>query len=174
MFSFLLLNQQFNIIEELHIDSHDQHYSCLSDKLCSSRGSCWIFFRHGNIPHKHCRSSLWNRSWTFSISISSTQPTVGAKSDQQVNICSFVVRCYRMWPSTQWHWVYTGWSNVPYVQFESVGDFIPEPRCSKFAVELQTSGNRNGCVKGLVEFWTEGPRVTGAPTCTKYGNVCSV
>ena len=26
---------------------------------------------------------------------------VGAKSDQQVNICSFAVRCDRMWPSTQ-------------------------------------------------------------------------
>ena len=24
----------------------------------------------------------------------------------------------------------------PYVQFESVGDFIPEPRCLKFAVGL--------------------------------------
>ena len=23
---------------------------------------------------------------------------------------------------------------MPYVQFESVGDFIPKPRCSKFAV----------------------------------------
>ena len=26
---------------------------------------------------------------------------VGAKSDQQVNICSFIVRCDRIWPSTQ-------------------------------------------------------------------------
>ena len=26
---------------------------------------------------------------------------VGAESDQHVNICSFVVRCDRMWPSTQ-------------------------------------------------------------------------
>ena len=34
--------------------------------------------------------------------------------------------------------VYTGSGNVPYVQFESVGDFISEPRCSKFAVGLQT------------------------------------
>jgi len=36
---------------------------------------------------------------------------------------------------------------MPYVQFESVGDFIPEPRCSKFAVGLQTSGNKNGVLK---------------------------
>ena len=34
--------------------------------------------------------------------------------------------------------VYTGSGNVPYVPFESVGDFIPEPRCSKFVVGLQT------------------------------------
>ena len=27
---------------------------------------------------------------------------VGAKSDQQVNICSFTVRYDRMWPSTQY------------------------------------------------------------------------
>ena len=27
--------------------------------------------------------------------------SVGAKSDRQVNICSFAVRCDRMWPSTQ-------------------------------------------------------------------------
>jgi len=57
---------------------------------------------------------------------------VGAKSDQQVNICSFAMRCDRMWPSTQQHRIYTGSGNVSYVQFQSVGDFIPEPRCSKF------------------------------------------
>ena len=34
--------------------------------------------------------------------------------------------------------VYTGSGNVAYVRFESVGDFVPEPRCSKFAVGLQT------------------------------------
>ena len=40
--------------------------------------------------------------------------------------------------------VYTGLDNVSYVQFESVGDFIPEPMCSKFVVGLQTSGNKMG------------------------------
>ena len=30
-----------------------------------------------------------------------TTSTVGAESDQYVNICSFVVCCDRMWPSTQ-------------------------------------------------------------------------
>ena len=33
---------------------------------------------------------------------------------------------------------------MPYVLFESVGDFIPEPRCSKFAVGLQTRGSKMG------------------------------
>ena len=69
---------------------------------------------------------------------------------------------------------YTGLGNVTYVQFESVGDFILEPRCSKFAVGLQTSWNEKGGVRGSVELWTKGPRVTGAPTCTKFWNVCSV
>ena len=40
--------------------------------------------------------------------------------------------------------VYTGLGNVPYVQFESVGDFIPEPGCSKFVVGLQTEGSKMG------------------------------
>ena len=40
--------------------------------------------------------------------------------------------------------VYTGSGNVPYVQFESVGDFILEPRCSKFAVGLQTEEKDGG------------------------------
>ena len=63
---------------------------------------------------------------------------------------------------------------MPYVQFQSVGDFIPEPRCSKFAVGLQTSGSKIGGVRGPVRLWTEGPRLTGAPTCAMFWNVCSV
>ena len=78
------------------------------------------------------------------------------------------MRCDRMWPSTQWHRVYTGLGNMPYVQFQSIGDFIPKPRCSKFVVGLQTSENKKGGVKGPVGLWIEGPRVTGAPTCAKY------
>ena len=39
---------------------------------------------------------------------------------------------------------HTGSGNVPYVQFESVDDFIPEPKCSKFAVGLQTRGRKMG------------------------------
>jgi len=35
----------------------------------------------------------WMQMWWW-------QP-IGAKSDQQVNICGFAVRCDRMWPSTQ-------------------------------------------------------------------------
>ena len=63
---------------------------------------------------------------------------------------------------------------MPYVQSELVGDFIPEPRCSKFAMGLQTRGSKMGGARGSVELWTEGPRETGAPTCAKYLSVCSV
>ena len=70
--------------------------------------------------------------------------------------------------------VYNGLGNVSYVKFESVGDFINEPRCLKFAMGLQTSGNKMGDDRGPVGLWTEGPRVTGAPTCAKYWSVCSV
>ena len=41
-------------------------------------------------------------------------------------------------------------SNVPYVQFDSVGDFIPESRCSKFAVGLQTRRRKMGFTSGPV------------------------
>ena len=70
--------------------------------------------------------------------------------------------------------IYTGSGNGPYVQLRSVGDVIPEPRCSKFAVGLQTSENKKEVVTDLVGLWTEGPRVTGAPMCAKYWNACSV
>ena len=70
--------------------------------------------------------------------------------------------------------VYTSSGNVPYVQFESVGDFIPEPRCSKFVVGLQTEGSKMGGARSLIGLWTEGPRETGAPTRAKYLSVCSV
>ena len=63
---------------------------------------------------------------------------------------------------------------MPKVQFESVGDFIPEPRCSEFVVWLQTSGNKTGGVRGPVGLLTKGPRAMRAPTCAKYWNVCSV
>ena len=63
---------------------------------------------------------------------------------------------------------------MPYVQFESIGDFIPEPRCSKFAMGLQTEGSKMGGARGEVGLRTEGLRVTGAPTCAKYSSMCSV
>ena len=62
---------------------------------------------------------------------------------------------------------------MPYVQFESVGDFIPEPRCSKFAVGLQTRRGKMRGTRGPVELWLEGPRATGALLCAKCSNVCS-
>ena len=61
---------------------------------------------------------------------------------------------------------------MPYVQFESVGDIILEPRCSKFAVELQMEGRKMEGTRGPVELWSEGPRVTGASLCAKCLNIC--
>ena len=62
---------------------------------------------------------------------------------------------------------------MPYVQFESVGDFIPEPKCSKFVVGLQTEGRKMEGTRGPVGLWSEGPRVTGAPLCAMCSSVCS-
>ena len=59
--------------------------------------------------------------------------------------------------------VYTGSGNVPYVQFESVGDFIPKPSCSKFAVGLQMRKRRMGGTRGPTGLRSKGPRATGAP-----------
>ena len=61
---------------------------------------------------------------------------------------------------------------MPYVQFESVDDFIPEPRRSKFAVGLQMEGRKMGGTRGPIRLWSEGPRVTGALLCAKCSNVC--
>ena len=64
---------------------------------------------------------------------------------------------------------------MPYVQFESDGDFILEPRCSKFAVGLQMEGRKMGGIRGPVGLWFEGQRVTGAPLCVKCSNIyCSL
>ena len=63
-----------------------------------------------------------------------------------------------MWPNTQWHRIYTGLGNRPYVQLRSVGDFISELRCSKFAVGLQKSKEWEGGVRGPVGLWTEWKR----------------
>ena len=60
-----------------------------------------------------------------------------------------------------------------HVQFESVGDFIPEPRCSKFVVGLQTRIRKMGDTRGPVGLWSEGPRVSGAPLCAMCSSVCS-
>ena len=70
--------------------------------------------------------------------------SVGGKRGQQLNIRSFAVRCDPTWPSTRWHGIYISLGNVPYIQFQSVGDFIPDPMCSKFIVGLQTSKEWEG------------------------------
>ena len=54
------------------------------------------------------------------------------------------------------HRVYTGSGNVPYAQLELVGDFIPELRCSKFAVGLQARRRKMGCTRGPVGFGRKG------------------
>ena len=69
--------------------------------------------------------------------------------------------------------VYTGSGNVSYVQFESVGDFIPEPRCSKFTVGLQMRRRKMGGTRDLFGLWSEGPRVIGTPLCAECLNMCS-
>ena len=47
---------------------------------------------------------------------------------------------------------------MPYVQFESVGDFIPEPRCSKSVVGLQTRRRKEGVYKRFDWLQPEGLR----------------
>ena len=53
---------------------------------------------------------------------------------------------------------------MPYVQFESVGDFIPEPRCSKFAVGLQTRRRKMGGYKRSDRTLVRGTESDGNPT----------
>ena len=69
--------------------------------------------------------------------------------------------------------IYNGLGNVPCVQSGLVGDFILEPRCSKFAVGLQTRRRKMGGTRGPVGLWLEEPRVMGAPLCAKCLSVCS-
>ena len=52
--------------------------------------------------------------------------------------------------------IYTGSGNVPYVQFQSVNDFIPDLRCSKFVVRLQTSRNKKGVLKAWLDSELKG------------------
>ena len=54
--------------------------------------------------------------------------------------------------------IYTGSGNVPYVQLGSVGDFIPEPRCSKSVVGLQTRRRKEGVYKRFGRLRPEGLR----------------
>ena len=56
---------------------------------------------------------------------------------------------------------------MPYIQFKSVDDFIPEPRCSKFAVGYKREEER----WGVREVRSEGPRAIGAPLRAKCSSV---
>ena len=68
--------------------------------------------------------------------------------------------------------VYTGSGKMSYAQFESVDDFIPEPRCSKFAVGLQARRRKMGDTRDPVGLWSKGLRVMGASLCAKCSSVC--
>ena len=48
---------------------------------------------------------------------------------------------------------------MPYVQCGSVGDFIPEPRCSKSVVGLQTRRRKEGVYKRFGRLRPEGLRL---------------
>ena len=54
--------------------------------------------------------------------------------------------------------IYTGSGNVPYVQSGSVGDFIPEPRCSKSVVGVQTRRRKKVGYKRFGWLRPEGSR----------------
>ena len=54
--------------------------------------------------------------------------------------------------------IYTGSGNVTYVQSVSIGDFIPEPRCSKSIVGLQTRRKKEGVYKRFGSLRPEGLR----------------
>ena len=54
--------------------------------------------------------------------------------------------------------IYSGSGNVPYVQFGSVSDFIPEPRCSKSVVGLQMRRRKEGVYKRFGRLRPEGSR----------------
>ena len=48
--------------------------------------------------------------------------------------------------------------NMPYVESGSVGDFIPEPRCSKSVVGVQTRRRKKGVHKRFSRLRPEGSR----------------
>ena len=62
--------------------------------------------------------------------------------------------------------IYTGSGNVPYIQSGSVGNFIPESRCSKSILGVQTRRRKKGVYKRFGQLrpevsWSElgGPMV---------------
>ena len=61
---------------------------------------------------------------------------------------------------------------MPYVQFESVDDFIPSLGAQSLLWGYKQKGERWGGTRGLVKLWSEGPRVMEAPLCAKCLNVC--
>ena len=61
-----------------------------------------VIAKQGNVEYTDDACSSLEHTRSDDVVIDwSTFTIVSAKSDQQVNICSFAVRCDRMWPSTQ-------------------------------------------------------------------------
>ena len=54
--------------------------------------------------------------------------------------------------------IYTSSGNMPYVQLGSVDDFIPEPRCSKSVMGVQTRRRKKGGYKRFGWLRPEGSR----------------
>ena len=85
---------------EWHEDGRNPHPSKWERrKLQRAKTNRIVRARHaedgGKVGHLMTKSV---NVWCLSLQ---TAPTVGAESDKHVNICSFAVRCDRMWPSTQ-------------------------------------------------------------------------
>ena len=95
------------------------------------------------------------------------------KNDQYVNIDSFMVRCDQGGLALNDTGFILVQATCPMSSLgRSVTLFL-----STGARSLQWGYKRVGKkegVKGPVGLWTEGSRVTGAPMCAKYWNVCSV
>ena len=52
---------------------------------------------------------------------------------------------------------------MPYVQSGSVDDFIPKPRCSKFAVGVTNEKEKDEVCERPGWLRSEGPRAMGTP-----------
>ena len=82
-----------------------EHAELVGDEVQASEEEGLGWLKDGRNPHP----SRWEcgkighpmtKKHEHTMSSPRPVPTVGAESDQHVNICSFAVRCDRRWPST--------------------------------------------------------------------------